>query len=58
MNKSVFKFSEHDWDHAEICHFQPRANPSAGMVDFVQSTMCNLNNWCYKSEEQVKKTMP
>ena len=54
----LFKFSEHDEDNNPTCYFQPRANPSAGMVDFVQSTLCNLNNWCYDSEEQVKEIMP
>ena len=50
----LFKFSEHDEDNNPTCYFQPRANPSAGMVDFVQSTLCNLNNLCYDSDEQVK----
>lgn len=48
----VHPLGQHDEDNNPTCYFQPRANPSAGMVDFVQSTLCNLNNLCYDSEEQ------
>jgi len=29
------------------CHFHARANPSAGVVNYLQSTLCNLDNRCY-----------
>ena len=37
----------------KTCHFKGRANPSAGMVDFVQSTLCNLNNDCFDEHEDI-----
>ena len=33
------------------CYFKGRASPSAGMFQFAQSYMCNLNNFCYNETE-------
>ncbi|OQR75501.1 ATP-binding cassette sub-family A member 1-like [Tropilaelaps mercedesae] len=30
------------------CHFDQKAMPSAGLVPFIQSTVCTLNNTCHE----------
>ncbi|CAN8004107.1 unnamed protein product, partial [Ixodes hexagonus] len=32
------------------CHFEAKAMPSAGLLPFVQSTVCTLNNTCHREE--------
>uniref|UniRef100_A0A2R5LC21 Putative lipid exporter abca1 n=1 Tax=Ornithodoros turicata TaxID=34597 RepID=A0A2R5LC21_9ACAR len=36
------------------CHFDSKAMPSAGLVPFVQTTICTLNNTCHK--EMARET--
>jgi sorbitol-specific phosphotransferase system component IIA len=43
-------------DLNDVCYFHARANPSAGMVQYAQTTMCNLNNHCYN--ESVHQEIP
>ncbi|CAL1527412.1 unnamed protein product [Lymnaea stagnalis] len=38
------------------CSYQPRAMPSVGLVPFVQSFMCNLDNHCFTSESSLGTT--
>ncbi|ESO87427.1 hypothetical protein LOTGIDRAFT_127866 [Lottia gigantea] len=35
----------------KTCHFQERAMPSAGVVPFLQTFVCNLENECRTKEE-------
>lgn len=32
------------------CHFRPRAMPSFGLIPFVQTFICNINNDCYEPQ--------
>ncbi|KAK7002952.1 ATP-binding cassette sub-family A member 7 [Biomphalaria glabrata] len=34
------------------CYYQARAMPSAGLVPFLQTFLCNLDNHCYAKEER------
>ena len=52
FQKSISNFFVGPGAH-KTCYFQSRANPSAGMVDFFQSQVCNLNNLCHNEYEEI-----
>ena len=53
LTKEIRKLKLSGPVNIKTCHFKGRANPSAGMVDFVQSTLCNLNNDCFDEHEDI-----
>jgi hypothetical protein len=38
-----------------VCHYIPRALPNSGVVRFLQSYVCNINNQCEEKEINTLK---